>query len=286
MKKIVLLLMIVNSFVYARDFEYISFFQNNIPRSENYLLEAQGKSKEFLDRYYCTQMSDQLFGLDLKENLNEDSLKIEDKKGHVVIFKENMNSNNQFIRKTLSALEKIIATEEGRQLVKKLMRSPYSLTIKSGGNRFDPRGIHSRPMFSINEAGALTTFITKRLQVERLPFKNWGTGGIVFWDSVKEYSAMESDDNIRGTPTFIALAHELYHAYDSIRGLLDRRMIKGESYEFQPVIEYRAVYFENIMRKHYGRLYRKYYSAPSKNVVGSMLDDLGNPRWIESDCLL
>ena len=285
MIKIFSLMFIVFSLqIRASDFTYISFFESNKPQNIDDLLSQQGKDLRFLDRYSCSIMRDELFALDLPENLNEDSLKVSDKEGNIFTYKHDLNSRDVFVAKAIRAIQKMRKNREGRVLIKKLMRSPYTLTIKSGGNRFDPRGDLSRPMMEINEAGALITFITKRLQVDRLPFKKWGTGGIVFWDSNKEYEAMESDGKVRGTPTFIALAHELYHAYDSIRGLLDRRMIKGEGYEFQPVIEYRAVFFENMIRKHHGRLYRKYYSAPNKSVIGSMLDPQGRPRWIDTDC--
>ena len=175
------------------------------------------------------------------------------------IFHKNLQSKDPFVAKTIHAIHKILEVKEGEILINKIMNNPYTVIIKSGGNRFDAKGDHSRPMFGLNEAGSLISFITKRFQVDRLPFSQWGSGGIVYWDSKKEFMAMESDGVSRATPTFMALAHELYHAYDSVRGILDRRMIKGEGYEFQPVIEYRAVYFENLMRKNHGRIEKQIF---------------------------
>lgn len=268
----------------AAEYTYISFFENNQPRTEEELLSLQGKEKGYLEKYDCTQFKDELFAHDLPSNPKEDSLRIISSKGKVFIYSIDLKSKDKFVKKTLAALNELSLSQVGRTLIDRLKSNKYPIWIKSGGNRFDPRGELQKPMRGINEAGALSSFITKRLQVDRIEFKTFGSGGFVFWDANKEFSAMESDGKSRPTPTFIALGHELYHAYDSSRGFLDRRMIKGAGLEFQPVIEYRAVYFENLLRKEAGRLYRKYYSPPSKSVVGSMLDAKGRPIFIPTDC--
>tara|TARA_Y100000590_G_scaffold283855_2_gene319344 strand:+ start:22118 stop:23002 length:885 start_codon:yes stop_codon:yes gene_type:complete len=270
----------------ALDYTYISFFENNKVRSTAELLKMQGIEKDFLTPYHCTVLKDELFGLDLIQNPLRDSLNIITSKNKVLTFKDGLSSNDKFAKKVIVAIEKIRESSSGRILIERMMKSPYPLWIKAGGNRFDPRSFEERPMFGINKAGALSSFITNRLQVDRISFNQFGSGGFVNWDSKKEYSAMESDGKVRGTPTHIALGHELYHAYDSIRGLLDRRMIKGEGLEFQPAIEYRAVYMENLLRRDAGRLYRKYYSPPSKSVQGSMLDSKGRPIFLPTDCYI
>ena len=78
----------------------------------------------------------------------------------------------------------------------------------------------------------------------------------------------------------------MYHAYDGMRGLLDRRFVKSDELEFQPVAEYRAVRFENIMRKHYGGLYRRFYSTPSDlSSIKDMLDEYEEPIVIPTPCI-
>lgn len=283
--KIFILSLICSTSALAKDYSYISFFESNQPRTEGELLLMQGREVDFLDKFSCTVFRDELFSNDFQTNPKADSLKILTSKGEVITYSKNTLGRGKFSKRVIKALKKLELSQIGRSLIKKLQRSPYPLWIKSGGNRFDPRSFNQRPMFGINEAGALTTFLTKRLQVDRLEFETWGSGGFVLWDSSREFMAMESDGVSRKTPTYIALGHELYHAYDSIRGFLDRRMIKGEGYEFQPVIEYRAVYFENLLRHEEGRKYRKYYSPPSKAVVGSMLNEKGEPIFIPTDCL-
>ncbi len=270
--------------VVALDYTYVSFFESNKKRTTAELLKMQNKEESFLETYHCSVLKDELFGLDLFQNPKQDSLKIITSTKKILTYEEGLIAKDRFAKKVIKAIAKLESSSNGRVLIKKLMASPYPLWIKSGGNRFDPRSFNERPMFGINKAGALSTFITNRLQVDRIAFDQFGSGGFVNWDSKKEYSAMEADGVIRGTPTHIALGHELYHAYDSIRGLLDRRMIKGDGLEFQPVIEYRAVYMENLLRKDAGRLYRKYYSAPSKSIKGSMLDPKGEPIFLPSDC--
>jgi hypothetical protein len=282
--KLSLFILSFSTALFAADYTYVSFFENNIPRTAKELLALQNKNSSFLTRFNCSQFKDQLFAHELSVNPNKDSLRIITTKGKILIFNKDLESKDKFAEKVIKALKELSLSQVGRTLIDKLMTSPYGLWIKSGGNRFDPRGYSQKPMYGLNEAGALSTFVTKRLQVDRMEFKTWGSGGFVLWNSVKKFDAMESDGKIRPTPTYIALGHELYHAYDSTRGFLDRRMIKGEGFEFQPVIEYRAVYFENLLRKEGGRLYRKYYSAPSKSVQGTMLDSNGNPIFIPTDC--
>ena len=83
--------------------------------------------------------------------------------------------------------------------------------------------------------------------------------------------------------SFSALAHEMYHAFDSIRGILDMRFVKGEEYEFTLMSEYRAVYFENIVRKAPGIAYRTHYGQDQTGP--GVLDEFNEPRTMPSPCL-
>jgi hypothetical protein len=75
----------------------------------------------------------------------------------------------------------------------------------------------------------------------------------------------------------------MYHAFDSIRGLLDMRFVSGENYEYQLASEYRAVYFENLMREELGIKFRKYYGSHSE--WADVLDENDRPILIPSPCL-
>ena len=50
------------------------------------------------------------------------------------------------------------------------------------------------------------------LTSEEVPFTNIGAGGVVAWNP-----------KLEGIPSHVSLAHEMYHAFDSIRGLLDEQ---------------------------------------------------------------
>ena len=105
------------------------------------------------------------------------------------------------------------------------------------------------------------------------------------WHPTKEILSIESDGKKRATDKTVSLAHELFHAWDSVRGLLDMRMVKGEHYSFESVVEYRGVWFENQIRQELGFLYRKYYSDPHVENSPDLLDDSGEPVYIPHVCL-
>ncbi len=107
-------------------------------------------------------------------------------------------------------------------------------------------------------------------------FSNAFLGNVV--EALKKIEAIPE-----GLPPHVALAHEMYHAFDSIRGILDMRFVQGEKYEFAFISEYRAVYFENIARKAAGIDYRTHYDQDQTGP--GVLDEYGEPRKMPSPCL-
>jgi hypothetical protein len=99
-----------------------------------------------------------------------------------------------------------------------------------------------------------------------------------------EKAYVESDGKKRIAPVHTILAHEMFHAFDGIRGLFDRRKVDGPTYEYTEVLEYRGAYFENKIRAELGRKYRKYYGG-SDQASGSLLDSDGNPFLFPAPCL-
>ncbi|MBC7385463.1 MAG: hypothetical protein H7301_04765 [Cryobacterium sp.] len=90
---------------------------------------------------------------------------------------------------------------------------------------------------------------------------------------------------MKRAPNFVTLAHELFHAYDGIRGLLDRRIVfPPERFESTEVSEYRAMYFENRIRHNSGIPYAIHYGTYAENEPG-VLDASGNPIWFPVPCL-
>ena len=146
------------------------------------------------------------------------------------------------------ALEKVVLMPEGAKLLRQLERSHFPLNIGRGNNSFNPRDNVGISYCGIYQASALAILNSVRMTNENVPFQSLGTGGTINWNPKTE-----------GLLPHIAMAHEMYHAFDSIRGLLDMRFVRGAKYEFTQVSEYRAVYFENLTRKASGVDYRAQY---------------------------
>lgn len=180
--------------------------------------------------------------------------------------------SNIFVGHVVGALKKIEAFPEGQRLLRELEKSHHPLTIVHGGNSFNPHDNTGRSYHGIYQANALAIFSHGRMSNEDIAFKSIGAGGKIGWNP--KASAF---------PAHVALAHEMYHAFDSVRGLLDMRFVMGEKYEQAFVSEYRAVYMENLARRAVGFKLRTHYG---EDPVGpGMLDEAGEPRMMPSPCL-
>lgn len=176
-----------------------------------------------------------------------------------------------FVAYTVEALKKIEAFPEGATLLRALEKSHFPLTIIQGGNAFSPHAL-GRPHIGIYQANALSIFNHGRMTSENVPFQDIGAGGNIGWNP-----------KTKDLPPHIALAHEMFHALDSIRGILDMRFVHGENYEAAFVSEYRAVYLENMARRAVGIDYRTHYGQDQTGP--GVLDANGNPRKMPSPCL-
>src|SRR5690606_28630330 len=138
-------------------------------------------------------------------------------------------------------------------------------------------------------AQAITFLNTLRMAnvSETHPFNDIGVGGEIKWHPKLKVDTIEAGGVRSRLDVDVALAHQMYHAFDSIRGVLDMGFVKGDKYEFQSVLEYRAVWFENQVRKELGIRYRKHYSDPWEGDKDpqDMLDDNGEPILMPSPCL-
>lgn len=288
------------------DYEMVSFENENYRDfSFDELKNLLGNDSTLLPLSVCNQEKElNLFEKPLKLNENKDSLKIKIIRNDTIeiyTYKEGvfLNEKNKikkiknldFINEVADALYELESIPSGKQLLRLLEQSPYGITIQKGTNRFTPYDpqLKDKPNFSISLASTLMTLKTLRKDKD-LPFFQFGTGGFVNWNPELKDAFIESDLEVRvpGSKS-ISLAHEMYHAFDSIRGLLDRRSVNGKGYEFLEAAEYRAVFFENKVRKELGFKYRKFYGTPEqvsdKTSDPSCLDLNGNPIWIPSVCL-
>jgi len=260
------------------------------------LAEKIGEDQILLPSYVCNGR-DELdpFHAPLRSNPAGDSLKIKGHKSEEIITytngeyfdkngkKLNNLSHDTFYKYVVKALAKLEKLESTSKLLRLLEHSYFPLQLEFGGNRFIPYA-NKLPYKGIYIAGAISFLDTLRFTSEDAAiFNQIGTGGSIAWHPTMEIWTTEEDGKTRILDPDIALAHEMYHAFDSIRGLLDQRGVQGEGYENTNVAEYRASYFENLVRKELGLKYRKYYSAGEGK--GGILDEFGEPRFISSPCL-
>lgn len=247
-------------------------------------MERLGESSALLPHYACNGRDEvNPFWPAVRQNLNADSLKIQlSGSTETIIYKKGKyltpagevqrDLSNAFVAHVVKALKKIEAIPEGATLLRHLERSYFPLTIALGNNMFNPRDDEGRSFRGIYRANTLSIMSHGRMTTENVPFNNIGAGGSIAWNP-----------KTADIPPFIALMHEMYHAFDSIRGILDMRFVRGDKYESAFVSEYRAVYFENIARKSQGIKYRTHYG--NDHTGPGVLDENGNPRWLPSPCL-
>lgn len=200
--------------------------------------------------------------------------------------------SDSYTKTILGFIEKLRAFPEGARLISLLQQGLYTVTLaQTGGPRFEFVGSSGKPNSGLDESTAMQYFATLRKGADpRRTFQQFGAGGFVRVDpNSEDVLYIESDNVARPTPAFITFAHELFHSFDSVRGLVDRRGVIGDGMEPMDVTEYRAVYFENLVRKNLGRKYRKYYQEVDLNnpaqVKISMLDKNGQPYLIPTPCL-
>lgn len=215
--------------------------------------------------------------------------------------------NNLLIQHAAIALKRLESTKEGAALLRMLEESYFPLTIAVGVNSFSPNanGIKRGGLYM---SEALVIFHRLRKADDSLPFHDIGNGGVVQWLPSGKIQSLEDDGVLRDTPPEIILAHELYHAFDSIRGMLDSRMVAAAN-KMNPdmngqdnvitentsntggmhgtsasVAEYRAVYFENLIRKSLSMKLRKSYSSKGDDEIAMLTPDK-KPVLIPAPCL-
>jgi hypothetical protein len=261
-----------------------------------------GTQKQYLGGYVCDGVRENaLFGGYAFSNPAGDSLKLKAPStgsGETFTYKAGVfyrangstvrHMSDDFLMKVETALVQLEALPSGKALLSELEHSPYPLTIAKGMNHYNPTGPNGTGSGGIFQASTVMYFKTLFYPESYNMLSQIGNGGNIFFDPDGDYSRIESDDRVRSVAPFIALAHESYHAYDGVRGLLDRRAVVGAAYENEEACEYRAVYFENQIRKEAGVKYAKYYGTTDLNEARgkpSMLSAAGVPYAIPAACV-
>jgi hypothetical protein len=196
----------------------------------------------------------------------------------------------QSVQETLLKLEKIDSTS---RLLRQLEESYFQLTISRGTNSFNPKVVNGKFWSGMKMSQGITFLMTKRMGpiTSNQPFFDIGVGGDILWNPELKIESIEEDGIKRPVDPAVTLSHEMYHAFDSIRGMLDMGMVSGRGLEFIGVVEYRGVFFENLVRKELGLKFRKHYSDPELHEgedpaeVRDLLDDHGLPLFVPSPCL-
>lgn len=203
-------------------------------------------------------------------DINGDSLRIEDKKLSLLYISGNLyNQNGQkydgkisgFMKKAVSALDVIRKGTEGENMISELQSSTNNFIIKKGQSKFTAANNHKA--YSNQFMNDPSVASTKEVLIKAGIDLSGGSGGVISWNPNGSILATLNGGTISEETD---LAHEMFHALDANRGLLDKRSYNGLERS-----EWQAVYRENILRGQLNRPLRTYYITtkdPSGNYVG------------------
>ena len=203
-------------------------------------------------------------------DINGDSLRIEDKKLSLLYISGNLyNQNGQkydgkisgFMKKAVSALDVIRKGTEGENMISELQSSTNNFIIKKGQSKFTAANNHKA--YSNQFTNDPSVASTKEVLLKAGIDLSGGSGGVISWNPNGSILATLNGGTISEETD---LAHEMFHALDANRGLLDKRSYNGLERS-----EWQAVYRENILRGQLNRPLRTYYITtkdPSGNYVG------------------
>jgi hypothetical protein len=161
------------------------------------------------------------------------------------------------LRQTVSALDAIGSTQEGSAFLSELQSSDNHFKIvSSSSNSFVPD--NSRASFSN---------IPEMQSVMGSATGSTGSGGTIYFNPNATTSGFNTAGN-RNRPAYVGLAHELFHGRDANQGILYHSSdytnpITGATYNatYRGLLksEWRAVYYENILRGQAGIPLRTHY---------------------------
>ena len=162
-----------------------------------------------------------------------------------------------YLGKVVNALQSLNNTAEGKSIVNELQNSTNNFTIKNGSaNSFTPSNLTASygniPSLQNVSNGTLPT---------------GGSGGTIVWNPGISTSGMNTAGNTN-RPAYIGLGHEMAHGRDANQGTLYigsdyTNPLNGNSYLSKDQglnkSEWRAVYYENIIRQQAGLPLRTQY---------------------------
>ena len=181
-----------------------------------------------------------------------------------------------FLKQTVNALNtgRTGGSAEAVSLIAELQGSTNNFTIVKGEkNNFDP---NKSQRFGA-EANQIRTDPNRSLELAAVPANllQGGAGGTITWNP-KGDNVWVVGGKLDNNPT-MNLLHELFHARDGNRGLMDDRNENGIKRN-----EWQASYKENIVRQQMGLPLREYYREQNNAGVVTplapkLLDATNNP---------
>jgi RHS repeat-associated protein len=207
------------------------------------------------------------------------------KKGNMYQYKEGKLYNQDgseftgkvrgFVKRTMNALNDIKKYAEGVATVNELENSENNFTIQYN-NKCEFKEDNSNKAYWQQKQSDLDGNYGNKALVESGKDYSGGSGGTIGWNMVGELLPTTQGTQRHGV---LALAHELFHALDANRGLLDDRLYLGIKRS-----EWQAVYRENMLRKQMGEPYRTYYNTDEQhNGAGARMLDVNKrpmkPMW-------
>ena len=294
------------------------------PMSENEILEKLSINQNDLYQFRCDNPERfELFGYD-SHFKGKDSLRVLGGDGEKYIYKNQKLINEKtkesvtlesmidtstgkvsddFTYLALESLQNLEKRTLGKKLIKKMQKSPYVFYIALGGNNV--RGtdatksdeqrmeLENRTQNQITNFQAISLIDEKIGGIDRIVFNSIGGSGTINFNPQLEHDFVDTKYKKSSSGPEITLAHEMYHAYDAARGLLDMRVpIYEDAIEGQPktnVGEYRAVRFANLLRRKNKR--RRFYSKADdytekqQRAFYGMLDSDREPIVIPTPCI-
>ncbi|MDR1006170.1 MAG: hypothetical protein LBL74_04825 [Bacteroidales bacterium] len=184
--------------------------------------------------------------------------------------------NDGFTKDAIKALNKIRGTKIGGRAVNELETSKNVFNIqKSEKNQFD---VSTSPKDALK--GFSIQYLTDQSPQSSLVLQHLGAdyfsdmsgaGGDILWNpnGSLQYTA---DGKLSSNPT-TDLGHELFHALDANRGLMDDRIYDG-----LPRNEWQASYGENLLRQELGVPFRVSYPRNEANGTQTHIGQLKNNK--------
>ncbi|WP_431160696.1 M91 family zinc metallopeptidase [Flagellimonas beolgyonensis] len=164
-----------------------------------------------------------------------------------------------FLEKAVGALNQISKGKEGNDMLTELQSSDNNFTIvEAAGSKFDATDNYK----AYANQWATDPMQAKTYSMLQKGGKNFkdGSGGIINWNSSGSPLITLGGTSTNGN---MDLAHEMFHALDANRGLLDDRLDSGLKRS-----EWQATYRENILRGQLGLPLRSHYKASLNAATG------------------